>query len=195
MQRVRLGDGAGARPDRACRPRTSRPSTGAAARLTTRSSVRLGNCERNSTRPRFDGVGELRRLVIGEIQERRRRGKLLALEEHRRGRPEQQPRRHRAVNRRRGQLVQPLAEGGIGHLIVVLEIGHEGGRRQVERRRAAALASATSTTALDTGSRSGSTRPAPAACRGSRDSRPRGGRSAPPSPHDAHRRSTARSTP
>ena len=83
-------------------------AAGGASARTTRSSVRLGNCARNSTPALPHGLGELG-VVIREKEERLRRGEFLALEQHRRRGAEQQPRGHRAMRRRRRQLVQPAA--------------------------------------------------------------------------------------
>ena len=157
-----------------------------------RSSVRLGNCARNSTRPWSTAVGEVG-LVIGEIQERARRRELLSLEQHRRRRARAAS---SAVSARcapgLATLVQPLPERRVRHLIVVLEKRDERVRRQIERRRAAALLLPGVPLALIEVAEPRARHELLRACPGSRDSTPRGVRSAPPSRCDASRRSTAR---
>ena len=84
-------------PDRACSARTSprRPATAAtSAALGIRQRWR--NCARNSRRPVANRLAQLL-AVVGEVEERRRRGELLPLEQHRRRRAEQQQRRQRAI--------------------------------------------------------------------------------------------------
>ncbi len=78
-------------------------------------------------------------LVVREEQERPGRRMLLALEEHGRARGEQHQGGQRPPLPGAGQRVPAEAAGGVGHLIVVLDEGHEGGSRTAKRRRPAAL--------------------------------------------------------
>src|SRR5258707_7731871 len=64
---------------------------------------------------------------------------LLALEEHGRARREQHQGGERPPPPGAGQRVPTEAAGGVGHLIVVLDEGHEGPSREAKRRRPAAL--------------------------------------------------------
>src|ERR1043165_6441214 len=78
-------------------------------------------------------------LVIGEGEERRGRGELLPLKQHRRLRREQEERRERADVGLPRELVDALAVGGVRDLIVVLQEADEAPRREAARRRAAPL--------------------------------------------------------
>ena len=81
-----------------------------------------------------------RAIEVGEVEERRRRGELLPLKQHRRPRQQQQQRRHRAPAARARDLMAPRAARGVRHLIVVLQKRDERRRRHPPRRRAARLA-------------------------------------------------------
>src|SRR5882672_6869153 len=76
--------------------------------------------------------------MIGEIEKRTRGGKLLPLEKQRDTRREQQIRGHRSPAPGARELVAAPAAGGMGDLVVVLQIDDTSGARQVECRRAAA---------------------------------------------------------
>src|SRR5260370_39915880 len=78
-------------------------------------------------------------MVVGEEDEGRRHGGLLALEEHGSGRTEQQQRGQGPVAARAGEAVEAFAARRVGDLVVVLEVEDESGPRQVESRRAAPL--------------------------------------------------------
>ncbi len=75
-------------------------------------------------------------VVIREKQERRARAPFLALEEHRRERPEQHERGDRLERGRIDELAQALAEGTIADLVVILRADDELVRRDIERRTA-----------------------------------------------------------
>src|SRR4051794_24011851 len=68
--------------------------------------------------------GDLR-LVIGEIEERRRRAELLSLKEQRRVRPEKEERRQRAIAAGARQKLQPLAARRIRELVMILKKTNE----------------------------------------------------------------------
>src|ERR1043166_6704906 len=73
-------------------------------------------------------LGEIR-MVIGEIQERARRGKLLALKKHRRLRQQQQQRGECSIPTRTRLLVEPAAVAAVCYLIMILREQHELRRR------------------------------------------------------------------
>src|SRR3954464_4122037 len=77
--------------------------------------------------------------MIGKVEERTRGREFLSLKEHRRARPEQEERGERPVAARRGELMQPAATRGVGHLIVILDKGDDACGLEVQRRGAAAL--------------------------------------------------------
>src|SRR5436190_7046266 len=78
-------------------------------------------------------------IVIGEIKEWRRRGKLLSLEEHWCPRHQQPQRAERFHTTGPGELMRAQTAQRVRHLIVILEEGHELVRIQPERSRAAPL--------------------------------------------------------
>ncbi len=80
------------------------------------------------------------RIVVGEEQEGRLRAPLLAHEQHRDERAEQQQRGGRPQRLGVGQGREPVAERAIADLVVVLQADHEGRRRQMSTRLAARLA-------------------------------------------------------
>jgi hypothetical protein len=123
-------------------------------RLERRGSPGIGESARGR-----DGIGECREArelgtpsladrggevgaEIAEEQERRRRRPLLAHEEHRHLRGEQQARERRALPRRIRERMNALAERAISHLVVRLQERHERGRRQAGARFAARRAAA-----------------------------------------------------
>src|SRR5688572_6709609 len=77
--------------------------------------------------------------MVREILERPGRPELLALEKHGRPRTEQQESGCRAQQRRMCELIEPRAGGGVGDLIVVLQIDDELRWSEIHGRRAAAL--------------------------------------------------------
>ena len=141
-----------ARRPSACVSRSFRSSL---QRLNVVSSTGEGSARRTSGSARWETARGTRAgrsaiasrssfAMIGEEQERRRRGELLALKQHRRRRTEQRQRRQRAMPARRRQLVQPSPERRVRDLIVILEVGHERVRPadRAPACRAAASASA-----------------------------------------------------
>ena len=69
-------------------------------------------------------------VVVGKVQEGRRRREFLALKQHRRARHQEQQRRHRPPSPRAGQLMPAQSARGVGDLIVVLqEVDELAGRR------------------------------------------------------------------
>ena len=76
-------------------------------------------------------------LVIGKVEERAARGKLLTLEQHRRPGRQQQQGGHPPVAARTGQLVDAQTAGRVGDLVVVLNEVDETARVEVETRRPA----------------------------------------------------------
>ena len=75
--------------------------------------------------------------MVREVQERRRGGEFLALEEHRRAGAQEHQRGHRLVQARAGQELDPVAAGRVGDLVVILQAGDEGGGVDAEGRGAA----------------------------------------------------------
>src|SRR5215469_6497467 len=73
--------------------------------------------------------------MIGEEQERARRGEFLALEEHRNSRHQQEIGSHRTKATGARQRVTALASSGIGDLVVVLQKDDKAFRWQIERGR------------------------------------------------------------
>src|ERR1043165_9100065 len=71
------------------------------------------------------------RLVVGEVEERRRCGELLPLKQHRRLRREEEQRRQRADVGGRCDLMDALAVRRVRDLIVILQIADEAPRRFV----------------------------------------------------------------
>ena len=69
------------------------------------------------------------RIVIGEIQKRRRRAEFLTLEQHRCAGQQQQQRRQRPIAPRRRLKADARAVAGVGDLVVILEIDDERTRR------------------------------------------------------------------
>src|SRR5262249_52461168 len=69
-------------------------------------------------------------LVVGEVQKGARGGELLAHEQQRRLGREQQQRRRGAVERGRDEVGEPLAQGAVADLVVVLGREDEGARRR-----------------------------------------------------------------
>src|SRR5665213_2822894 len=78
-------------------------------------------------------------LMVGEKQKWRRSAEFLALEEHRDGGRQQQIGGYRPPVSRTCRLEAAQPGAGIGDLVVILQIGHEIGWREVEGRRAARL--------------------------------------------------------
>src|SRR3569623_535365 len=79
---------------------------------------------REKLRTTLQHTARERPLVIGEIEEGRGRGVFLPLEQQRRGRPQQQQRRHRTIAAWAGELMDALAAPGVGDLIMVLDEGN-----------------------------------------------------------------------
>src|SRR5580698_4277901 len=82
--------------------------------------------------------GEFRH-VVGEIKERTAGREFLTLKQHGSTGRKQRQRRERAQFSGRCQRMTPLAIGGIGYLIVILEERDHGRGVDVERRRASAF--------------------------------------------------------
>src|SRR4051794_15980058 len=73
--------------------------------------------------------------MIGEKQKWGGRGELLPLKQQRRRWSQQRQRANGAVSPRRRHLMKPSSERGIGHLVVVLDIGDKRLRGEIECSR------------------------------------------------------------